>query len=174
MENQYFCFDRETSNRKRYGWWEQGKWAPLKRNPKYMNYHQPSLPQKQSKKSQDHEMTKELLSSILAKDEEDEVDMLMGSIAKWIKKNLPDDEAEECMQELTDVINRYIRVAKWRRNPTATPAAPPAPEQSPGPSPGPAGPSRANFLPPMPPLMQMNLHMDNVATDPNTSHKYYY
>ena len=98
----------------------------------------------------------------------------MGSIAKHIQKKLPDDEAEECMQEITDVINRYIRVAKRRRNPTATPAASLAPAQSPGPASAIPGPSGANFLPPMPPLMQMNFQMDNVATDPNTSHTYYY
>ena len=119
---------------------------------------------------------------ILAKDEDDQVGMLMGSIAKQIQKNLLDDEAEECMQEITVVINRYIKVVKRRRNPTATqaasPAPAPAPAQSPGPSSGSApavpGPSGANFLLPMPPLMQMNSHMDNVATDPNTSHTYYY
>ena len=64
-------------------------------------------------------MTKELLSSILSKDEDDKVDMLIGSTAKHIQKNLPDDEAEECIQEIIDVINGYIRVAKRRRNPTA-------------------------------------------------------
>ena len=117
--------------------------------------------------------TKELLYSILAKDEDDKVDMLMGSIAKRFQKNLPDDEVEECMQEITDV-NRYIRVAKRRRNTTATPAASPVPVQSPGLVPAIPGPSGANFLPPLPPLMQMNSQMDNVATDPNTSCTYYY
>ena len=55
---------------------------PVKKKPK-MHELPPAKPStKQSKKAQDHEMTKELLSSILAKDEDDEVDMLMGSIAK--------------------------------------------------------------------------------------------
>ena len=171
MENQYFCFDRTTSHRKKRPEPEpenedvaddNKKNEPIKKKPKIHEL-PPAKPfTKQSKKSPDYEITKELLSSILAKDKDNEV-----------QKNLPDDEAGECMQEITDVINRCIRVAK-RRNPTATPAAPPAPAQSPGLSPGPAAPSGANFLPPMPPLMQMNLHMDNVATDPNTSHTYYY
>ena len=107
----------------------------LKRKPKTHELPLAKPSTKQSKKAQDHKLTKELLSSILAKDDDNEVDMLVGSVAKRIQKNLPDDEAEECMQEITDVVNRYIRVAKRRRNPTATPATAeaspaPAPEQS--------------------------------------------
>ena len=182
-KNEYFCFDRTTSSRKKRPEPEpenediaddNKENKPVEKKPKIHELPPAKPSTKQSKRAQDHEMTKELLSSILAKNEDDKVDMLMGFIAKHIQKNLPDEEAEECTQEITDVINRYIMVAKRRINPTATPAASPAPAQSPGPAPAITGPSGANFLPPMPPLMQMNSQMDNVATNPNTSHTYYY
>ena len=116
-----FCFNRTTSNRKKRlepevenedVADENKENEPMETKPKIHKLPPAKPSTKQSRKSQDHEMTKELLSLILAKDKDDEVDMLMGSIAKRCKKNVPDDKAEECMQEITDVINRYIRVGK--------------------------------------------------------------
>ena len=55
---------------------------PVEKKPKIHELPPAKPSTKQSKKAQDHEMTKELLSLILAKDEDDEVDKLMESIAK--------------------------------------------------------------------------------------------
>ena len=86
-----FCFNRTTFNRKKRlepevenkdVADENKENEPMEKKPKIHKLPPAKPSTKQSRKSQDHEMTKELLSLILAKDKDDEVDMLMGSIAK--------------------------------------------------------------------------------------------
>ena len=79
-KNEYFCFDRTTSNRKKRPESEpenedvaddNKENKPVEKKPKIHELPPVKSLTKQSKKAQDHEMTKELLSSILAKDEDD-------------------------------------------------------------------------------------------------------
>ena len=73
---------------------------------------------------QDHDMTKEVLASFLA-NEEDEIEITLCGYAKCIKKNLCPEAQEDCLMELGEVVNRYIRAARMKKNiPSTTVSAP--------------------------------------------------
>ena len=95
--------------------------------PKKPLHKLPPAPNKQAKytrKMQDHDMTKEVLASLLAT-EEDEIEITFSGYVKHIKKNLCPEAQEDCLMELGEVINRYIRAARMNKNtPSATVSAP--------------------------------------------------
>ena len=67
--------------------------------------------------------------------EEDEIDQQFGSLAKRMRKTLNHEEREDCLDEVTDVVGRFLRAARARqgmgvmgrghRAPTATVSVPP-------------------------------------------------
>ena len=89
----------------------------------------PKLPLKVTRKAQDQAMTREIITSLLS-NEEDEVDVSMSGFGKRIKKSLDANDQEECLMEIGDVVNRYIRAARFKKNPTSSISQPNAPNVS--------------------------------------------
>ena len=44
----------------------------------------------------------------------------MSGFGKHIKKSLDANDQEDCLMEIGDVVNRYIRAARFKRNTTST------------------------------------------------------
>ena len=95
--------------------------------PKKPLHELPPAPKKQAKytrKMQDHDMTKEVLASFLT-NEEDEIEITLSGYAKCIKRNLCPEAQEDCLMELGEVLNKYIRASRMKKSiPSATVSAP--------------------------------------------------
>ena len=72
---------------------------------------------------------KDVISTLLNEEEEDEVDLAFQAMAKWMKKQLQPIDINECMMELQEVVNRYVRVSRRQHQPTSTVTSATAPVQ---------------------------------------------
>ena len=63
---------------------------------------------------------KDVITTLLNEDEADEVDLAFQAMAKCMKKQLQAVDIDECMIELQEVVNKYIRVSHGKNQPTST------------------------------------------------------
>ena len=85
---------------------------------------------KYTRKMQDHNMTKEVLASFLLI-EEDEMEIILSGYAKHIK-NLCPEAQKDCLMELGEVVNRYIRAAWMKKRIPSTTVSVPSPDENGG------------------------------------------
>ena len=70
-------------------------------------------------------MTKEVTASLLTH-EDNEIDLTLSGYAQRIKKSLSDEVQEDCIMEMGEALNRYIRASHYKLAPTSTISSPPA------------------------------------------------
>ena len=86
--------------------------------PKKLLHELPPAPKKHAKytrKMADHDMTKEVLAPFLT-NEEDEIEITLSGYATCIKKIKCPEVQEDCLMELGEVVNRYIRAARMKKS----------------------------------------------------------
>ena len=84
---------------------------------------------KLSKRTRENADMKDVISTLLNEEEGDKVDLAFQAMAKWMKKQLQPIDIDECMMELQEVVNRYVRVSRRQNQPTSTVTSATAPVQ---------------------------------------------
>ena len=84
---------------------------------------------KLTKRTRENADMKDIISTLLNEEEGDEVDLAFQAMAKWMKKQLQPIDIDECMMELQEVVNRYVRVSRRQNQPTSTVTSAAAPAQ---------------------------------------------
>ena len=84
---------------------------------------------KLSKRTRENADMKDVISTLLNEEEGDEVDLAFQTMAKRMKKQLQPIDIDECMMELQEVVNRYVKVSRRQNQPTSTVTSVTAPVQ---------------------------------------------
>ena len=109
----------------------------------------PKLPLKYTKCGHERDEITTKILAIMENDfkELDDIEMVMGAIAKCLKKGLHEDEIDAAVDELNEVVGRHLRQARERKAGYNRPAAT---------APAPTQPPAYTQLPQMPPLQRMD------------------
>ena len=75
---------------------------------------------KLTKRTRENANMKDVISTLLNEEEGDEIDLAFRTMAKQMKKQLQAIDIDECMMELQEAVNRYIRVSRRQNQPTST------------------------------------------------------
>ena len=86
-------------------------------------------PVKLTKRTRENADIKDVISTLLNGEEGDEEDHAFQAMAKWMEKQLQPSDIDECMMELQEVVNRYVRVSRRQNQPTSTVTSAAAPVQ---------------------------------------------
>ena len=76
-------------------------------------------PPKLTKKSKEHDFTKEVITNLL-NNEDNEIDLSIQGVAKRMRKYLSSEQCDDCLVEIIDVVNRHIRASRMAKMPSAT------------------------------------------------------
>ena len=76
-------------------------------------------PPKLTKKSKEHSFTKEVITNLLS-NEDNEIDLSLQGVAKRMRKCLSNEQCNNCLMEIMEVVNRYIRASRMPKMPLAT------------------------------------------------------
>ena len=76
-------------------------------------------PPKLTKKSKEHNFTKEVITNLL-NNEDDEIDLSLQGVAKRMRKCLSSEQCDDCLMEIIDVVNCHIRASRMAKMPLAT------------------------------------------------------
>ena len=75
-------------------------------------------PPKLTKKSKEHDFTKEVITNLL--NNEDEIDLSLQGVAKRMRKCLSSQQCDDCLMKIIDVVNHHIRASRMAKMPSAT------------------------------------------------------
>ena len=84
---------------------------------------------KLTKRTRENADMKDVISTLLNEEEGDKVDLAFQAMAKQMKNQLQPLDINECMMELQEVGNRYVRVSRRKNQPTSTVTSASAPVQ---------------------------------------------
>ena len=88
---------------------------------------------KYTKRGHEHDELATKMLSMMETEPKEDVEMAMGAIAKCLKKGLQEDKLDAAVDELNEVVARYLCQARERKagykrpSPVATATAPPPP-----------------------------------------------
>ena len=77
------------------------------------------LPPKLTKKSKEHNFTKEVITNLL-NNKDDEIGLSLQGVAKKMRKCLYSEQCNDCLMEIINVVNHHIRASRMSKMPLAT------------------------------------------------------
>ena len=111
---------------------------------------------KLTKRTRENADMKDVISTLLNEEEGDEVDLAFQAMAYWMKKQLQAIDIDECMMELQEVVNRYLRVSRRQNQPSTVTSA--------------AAPVQHVFIPTLQPMLPTVHRKDPYYRDENSTY----
>ena len=84
-----------------------------------MNFAKVKPPPKLTKKSKEHDFTKEVITNLL-NNKDDEIDLSLQGVAKRMRKCLSSEQCDDCPMEIIDVVNCHIRASRMAKMPSTS------------------------------------------------------